>query len=105
MADAPDRVSNCWDLPPNLVCRLFLSFMKYPMEAPTHDGNGELLSKVNYKDLVVELERMYWKAHGSLHTHTTGRAVPPIAGAGCSPPSNKGLQGWVHVGQAHVCFE
>jgi hypothetical protein len=78
--------------------------MKYPTEAPAHDGNGELQSKVDNKDLAVELERMYWKEHGSLHTHTAGRAVPPIARAGCGPPAGKGPQGWVRVGRAHVCF-
>jgi hypothetical protein len=75
-ADAPDRVSIHRDLPRNL-CRLFLTFMKYPTEALTHDGNGELLSEVDYNDLAVELERMYRKEHSSPHTHTAGRAVPP----------------------------
>jgi hypothetical protein len=42
------------------------------MEAPAHDGNGERLSEVDYKDLVVKLEHMYQKEHGSLHTHTAG---------------------------------
>jgi hypothetical protein len=101
-ADAPDQVSIRWDIPSNL-CQLFLSFMKYPTEALTHDGNGELLSEVDYKDLAVELEHMYRKEHGSLHTHTAGRAVPPIARAGCSPPAGECPQGWVHVGRAHVC--
>jgi hypothetical protein len=76
MADAPDRVSIHGDLPPNL-CRLLLSFMKYPMEAPMHDGNGEeLLSEVNYKDLAVELECMTRRSMAAC-THTAGRAVSP----------------------------
>jgi hypothetical protein len=75
-ANTPDWVSIHRDLPPNL-CWLFLSFMKYPTEALTHDGNGELLSGVDCKDLAVELERMYRKEHSSPHTHMAGRAVPP----------------------------
>jgi hypothetical protein len=37
------------------------------------------------------------KEHGSPHTHMVRRA-------GCSPPAGNGPQGWVCVGQAHVCF-
>jgi hypothetical protein len=52
-------------------------FYEVPNGSPTHDGNGELLSKVDYKDLAVELECMYQREHGSPHTHRAGRAVPP----------------------------
>jgi hypothetical protein len=48
----------------------------FPDTVPTHDGEGKQLTPEEYKDLAIEMERMYQKCMGNAHTKEAGRAVP-----------------------------
>jgi hypothetical protein len=59
-----------------MVCWVLLSLLGFPDTVPTHDGEGNQLTPEEYKDLAIEMERMYQKCKGNPHTKEAGRAIP-----------------------------
>jgi hypothetical protein len=55
---------------------VLLSLLGFPDTIPTHDGEGKQLTPEEYKDLAIEMERMYRKCKGNPHMKEAGRAVP-----------------------------